>query len=197
MNSRHLADACQDTGPPSISLSVAKDVEVKDWRYSALSETPWLRIDFKGAPPAGRWISLTYFASLFDPLVRPLMRCFIGNSYHDEILPGALFGRAIWLGLIPEGTEEIWISPTNRLGPFGFSIESIAMLSTAELIWRCLRRNPGRCVTGLGARLIGLRYAANTEFRRVLSATRLEDYDAWRKLRLRRFRFDEPRCAAN
>ena len=187
MNSRHLADACQDTGPPSISLSVAKDVEVKDWRYSALSETPWLRIDFKGAPPAGRWISLTYFASLFDPLVRPLMRCFIGNSYHDEILPGALFGRAIWLGLIPEGTEEIWISPTNRLGPFGFSIESIAMLSTAELIWRCLRRNPGRCVTGLGARLIGLRYAANTEFRRVLSATRLEDYDAWRKLRLRDF----------
>lgn len=197
MNSRHLADACQDTGPPSISLSVAKDVEVKDWRYSALSETPWLRIDFKGAPPAGRWISLTYFASLFDPLVRPLMRCFIGNSYHDEILPGALFGRAIWLGLIPEGTEEIWISPTNRLGPFGFSIESIAMLSTAELIWRCLRRNPGRCVTGTRSasdriEVCGQHGVSQSAFG-----------DPARRLRrvaktpAQRSRFDEPRCAAN
>jgi GT2 family glycosyltransferase len=180
-----VTDACQLPGLPSISLSVAQDVEVQDRHYSALSEAPWLRIDFKAAPPAGRWIRLTYSASLFDPLVRPLIRCFVGSSYHDEILPGALFGRAVWVGLIPAGTEEIWISPTNRSGPFGFSIESLATLSTAELIWQCLRKNPGRCLTGLGARLIGLRFTADIEFRRVLSATSLEDYDAWRKLRFR------------
>jgi GT2 family glycosyltransferase len=185
VNSRPFAKARQGSSLPSVSLSVAKDVEVKDRSYLALTEEPWLRVDFNGPLPVGRWIRLAYSASMFDPLVRPLMRCFIGESHNDEILPGALFGRAVWLGLIPEGTEEIWISPTNRDGPFGFSLESIVTLSTAELIWRCMRKNPGRCLKGLGARLVGLRYSANVEFRRVLSATRLKDYDAWRKHRLR------------
>jgi O-antigen biosynthesis protein len=178
-------DAGQAAGRPSIALSLAQDVEIQDRRYFALSETPWLRIDFDGPPPAGRWIRFTYSASLLDPLIRPLLRCFIGSSYHDEILPGALLGRAVWQGLIPAGTQEIWISPTNRLGAFGFSIDSIAVLSTAELIWRCMRGNPIRCLRGLGARLIGLTYVADTEFRRVLSQTPLADYARWRKLRLR------------
>jgi O-antigen biosynthesis protein len=185
VNFLHFAAAPRDCGLSSVSLSVAQDVAVEDRRYTALSEEPWLHIDINGSSLAGCWITLTYFASLFDPLARPVLRCFIGNSHHDEILPGALFGRTVWLGLIPEGTKEIWISPTNRPGPFGFAIDSITPLSTAELVWRCMRRNPRRCLTGLGAGLIGWRYAANTEFRRVLSATRLEDYDAWRKLRLR------------
>ena len=185
MSLRHLRVPGADSGLSPISLSIAQDVEIRDGLYSALSETPWLRIDFKGRAPAGRWVRLTYLASLLDPLVRPLVRCFIGDRHHDEILPGALFGRAVWIGLIPEGAEEIWISPTNRRGPFGFSIESIAALSIAELIWRCMRRNPGRCLTGLGARLVGLRFAADNEFRRVLSATRLKDYHAWRTIRRR------------
>lgn len=185
MSLQHFRGPSADTGLPSISLSAARDVEVSGGLYSAISETPWLRIDFQGQPPAGRWIRLTYLASLLDPLVRPLVRCFVGDRHHDEILPGALFGRAVWIGLIPEGAEEIWISPTNRRGPFGFSIESIAKLSSAELIWRCLRQNPGRCLTGLGARLVGLRFAGDNEFRRVLSAARLKDYHAWRSIRRR------------
>lgn len=186
VNFRRFANPCQCGCSSSIgSLSLAKDVEIRDGSYFALSETPWLRIDFKGPPPTDRWIRLTYVASFFDPLARPVIRCFVEGRHHDEILPAALLGRAMWLGHIPQGTHEIWISPTNRIGAFGFAIESLARVAATELVWRCLRRNPLRCLAGLAARVAGLRTTAETEFRRVLSATRLEDYAEWRKLRLR------------
>src|ERR1700722_2243787 len=92
-------------------LRPVKDVEIREDAYLALSNSPWLRLDFNGPIPAGCWIELTYAASLFDPLVRPVVRCFTGKSYYDEILPGALFGRAIWLGPVPRATRDVWISP--------------------------------------------------------------------------------------
>lgn len=168
------------------ALSIAENVAYKESFYCALSELPWLRIEFNEMPPAGHWVKLSYVTSLLDPLVRPLLRCFVGNSYHDEILPGGLFGRSIWIGHIPEDTHEIWISPTNRAGPFAFSIEALEPIPTAKLIYQCFCNNPRRCLTGIGAHLLGLRYAAKTEFHRVLSATALGDYDSWRKQQLRK-----------
>ena len=197
MNSTRQRQACTDAHPFLIqSLSAAKDVEIKDGCCIALSPLPWLRMDFNGPPPAGRWIRLTYLASLFDQLVRPLIRYIVGTQYYDEILPGPLFGRAIWLGYVPKGTHEIWISPTNQIGPFGFSVESVTTVPTARLMWRCLREDPYHCALGLGAQLIGLQSAAMREFRRVLSPTRLENYGEWRKLRFRNLdleNLDSPR----
>jgi GT2 family glycosyltransferase len=168
-----------------VVLSAARDVELRDKHYLALSEWPWLRAGFNGPPPAGRWIRLTYAASLLDPLARPVVRCFMGNTFHDEILPAALFGRAHWYGLVPEGTKEIWISPTNRPGLFGFAIESMEVLSNGAVIRRCLRQNPHHALIGMAAQLIGLRYAASVKFHRAISATRLGDYGKWRKSRFR------------
>jgi GT2 family glycosyltransferase len=168
-----------------VALSAAENAAPRRGGYEALSEAPWLRIDFDDPPPAGRWIRMTYVSGLLDPLARPLLRCFAKSSHHDELLPGALFGRSIWIGLIPESTREIWISPTNRRGFFSFAIECIEMLSTPELVWRCFQRSPRLCATGVGAHVIGLHYAAETAFRRALAATKLRDYHEWRKLRLR------------
>jgi GT2 family glycosyltransferase len=164
-------------------LSAAEDVEIRGDHFFALTETPWLRLEF--APPAGRWIRLTYATSLFDPLARPVIRCIIGGRHHDEILPGPLFGRGVWLGYIPKATEKIMISPTNYHGDFSFSIDSVSSLSIVELVLRSLWREPLRCFKGLLAHLFGLQYTANIEFRRALSATKLSDYRSWRKLRFR------------
>lgn len=151
----------------------------------ALSEWPWLSVHFGGAPPAGRWIRLCFAASLLEPLARPVVRCFTANGHHDEILPGALFGRAIWYGFIPHGTKEIWISPTNRKGPFGFAIENITQMTNGEAVRLCLWRNPHHAIVGLAAEAVGLSYAASVKFHRSISATRLNKYRAWRKARLR------------
>lgn len=185
MSARKVRDAARPAHPSRVRLSPTQDVELRDDSFWALSQSPWLRIESDFRPPAGRWVRLTYVASLFDPLARPVIRCITENSFHDDILPAALFGRAVWIGHIAEGTREIWISPSNRPGPFGFAIEDFVPISTPALIWQCFARNPHRCLTGIGAHLIGLKYAAKTEFRRVLSATPLDDYDAWRKPRLR------------
>ncbi len=175
-------------GPRSISisgLSPVQDVERDEKFYRALSESPWLRIDISAPVQAGSWIELRYATGFFDPLARPLLRCFLQNSFHDEILPGALFGRAIWIGFIPHGTKEIWISPTNQAGPFSFTVESCVALTHARAIWRALRKNIGHCLLGMGAQLIGLRHFAAVELKRALSITPFADYDRWRKDRMR------------
>jgi GT2 family glycosyltransferase len=179
-----------------IGLQCARDVERDDKFYFALTEAPWLRIDFRGPLPAGRWIELRYAASFFDPLARPVLRCFLKNSFHDEILPGALFGRAIWVGFVPSHTEEIWISPTNRTGPFSFSIERCSVLSNSKVIQRALRQNLSHCLKGLGAKLIGLQHFAKAELKKALSAKSFATYHEWRKMRVRDLdvvHFDLPR----
>jgi O-antigen biosynthesis protein len=170
---------------PIIALSIAKDVAYDGRHYSALSEMPWLRVEFNGPIPAGQWIRLTFLASLLDPLCRPLLRCITANGHYDSILPGALFGRSIWLGRLQDDTQEVWISPTNRLGPFRFSIERIDVVHRARLLAECFRRHPVRCCIALAARLAGLRFLADLQIRRVLSATSLLDYAAWRQERMR------------
>jgi O-antigen biosynthesis protein len=184
------------SGFPIAGLSAARDVEQDEKSYSALSDEPWLRLDFHSAVPHGRWIELRYATSFFDPLARPVLRSFSKDAYHDEILPGALFGRAIWIGYIPKETREIWISPINRVGPFSFAIEHFAALSPAQMLWRALRQNASHCLLGIGAELIGLRHFAKVEFKKALSAESFATYNEWRERRSRRLdlnHFDVPR----
>jgi O-antigen biosynthesis protein len=171
----------------NLALTIAEGVEIQNDLTVATNDCPWMRLSVDARRFAGRWVRLTYISGLLDPLARPVLRCFVGDSHHDEILPAALFGRAIWLGRIPEGTTAIWISPTNQPGPFAFAVEKLRVETRARLLWRVFWREPGRAWVCLWARVIGMRHLAQLQVKRSLGATPLRHYDRWHKARMRPF----------
>ena len=167
-------------------LLVAGD-DVRDLgqgRHVALDDCPWLRMAVDGSALAGHWVRLTYRSGLLDPLVRPIVRC-VGEGSEDEYLPAALFGRAVWLGWIPAGTTEVWISPIDRAGPFAFAVERLDVLDDADIAAALLQRSPFHCLLWAVATVAGFDYAARMQVRRTLSATPLSGYDRWRRSRTR------------
>ncbi|WP_158813596.1 glycosyltransferase family 2 protein [Methylocapsa sp. S129] len=168
-------------------MTIAEGVELQNGVMVATDNCPWLRLSVDASRLAGRWVRLTYVSGLLEPLARPVLRCFVGDSHTDEILPAALFGRAIWLGRIPEGTTAIWISPTNQPGPFAFAIEKLRVETRARLLWRVFWREPGRAWVCLWARVIGMRHLAQLQVKRTLGATPLRHYDRWLRARTRPF----------
>ncbi|HLH48115.1 MAG TPA: glycosyltransferase [Roseiarcus sp.] len=120
---------------------------------------------------------------MFEPLARPILRCLTDEDAKDQILPGPIFGRAIWRGLIPSGTREIWISPTNQEGRFAFRIASLQRLSLFDLITRAQR--PTHVLEALLQSAIGGASRAERPFRRALMSTPLDRYGQWRAARRR------------
>jgi len=88
---------------PPVVCSSARDVEERDGRHFASTDSPWLKCEIDPARLAGRWVRLTYASGFLDPLVRPVLRIIVGDERRDEILPAALHGRGCWLGPIPNG----------------------------------------------------------------------------------------------
>jgi GT2 family glycosyltransferase len=169
-----------------IPLVPERDVVVgDDGGLIATSREPWLRLVLDGGASLDRWVELIYDASLLAPLARPLLRCLTPHGVKDEILPGPMFGRAIWLGMIPARTSAIWISPTDQPGPFRFHVVGLRGVRLAELARRGLRLRPGHTLLGLGLGLAGQSFLAERLFRRALMATPLKDYPRWRELRRR------------
>jgi hypothetical protein len=181
----YLRDISTSSGATDLTLTIARGVESRNGVHIATSDCPWLRLGVDARRLAGRWIRLTYAAGLTDPLARPVLRCFVDDIGHDDIMPGALFGRAIWLGRIPKGARAIWISPTNQPRRFAFAIERLEVVARARLWWDVIRRNPRRGWICLWARTIGMRHLARLQIKRTLCATPLRDYHAWRKVRAR------------
>jgi GT2 family glycosyltransferase len=167
-----------DPRPKSIALEPTRDIALVDGAYVATSNEPWLRIDYRGPSLAGRWIELIYDASLLEPLARPILRCLTEEGETDRILPGPIFGRAIWRGFIPSRTREIWISPTDQEGPLGFRITRLRTLSLWELVWRS--RRPKAAFAKFDDDP-----AAQRDFQSVLTATPLGRYSKWRDIRRR------------
>ena len=170
-----------------VDFSPHRDVTGKSGYYTALSDEPWLRLLCEPAKFSGRWIRLIYSSSLLEPLCRPLLRFVCGATYQDEILPGALLGRGIWIGFVPHGTTDILMSPTCHAGVFSFVIMRLEPLSTAQLVASAFQRNPRYCLAGLGAHIIGLKYTSLVQFRRALAATPLSQCADWSKARSRDF----------
>ena len=169
-----------------ISLVPERDVVVgDDGALIATSREPWLRLVPGGGASIDRWVELIYEASLIAPLARPLLRCVTPHGVKDEILPAPMFGRAIWLGMIPARTSAIWISPTDQPGPFHFHLAGLRGLTLAELVKRGLRQRAGHTLLGLGLGLAGQSFHAERLFRNALMATPLKDYRRWRELRHR------------
>jgi GT2 family glycosyltransferase len=172
-----------ETGADAVALVPERDVIGLDGARIATSKEPWLRLSIAGRVPANCWIELTYEASLLEPLARPLLRCLTADDVKEEILPGPLFGRAVWLGKIPPKTREIWISPTDRPGPFTFRVVGLREISLAERLARGWR--PRHTFFALYFGLVGQSFRAERHFRRTLMSTPLESYQPWRETRRR------------
>src|ERR1700733_13897819 len=173
-----------EAGAETITLVPERDVIGLDGKRIATSHEPWLRLEFAGGVPANRWIELTYEASLVDPLARPLLRCVTAHDVKEEILPGTLFGRAVWLGKIPAKTKAIWISPTDRPGPFAFRVVGLREISFSERVARGW--HPRHTLLAIGYGLAGRLVLAERHFRRTLMSTPLESYGSWRETRRRK-----------
>ena len=181
-----------------IALSIVEGVVIENGRYVAASSNPWLKLNVDVSSIENRWIRLTYASSLLDPLARPVLRCVLADGHQDQVMPAALFGRAFWLGRVPKGSKDIWLSPTNTPGPFSFRIEDLKRTNRGALLWRLFQENPWRAMKCVWGRALGHRDFARLQVRRTLCATPLSCYDAWRKARLRPFEpdaFDRPALA--
>ncbi len=178
-----------------IALSIVEGVAVENGRTIASNDCPWLKLDVDASVLADRWVRITYASGLLDPLARPVLRCVLADGRHDQVMPAALFGRAFWLGRIPAESRKIWVSPTNRRGPFSFRVEALQTIDRGALLWELFRESPWRAAKCLLARISGHRELARLQIRRALCATPLNRYAAWRKARLRPLEpidFDRP-----
>jgi O-antigen biosynthesis protein len=168
-----------------VRLFASRNVEIRGGAFYASEPTPWLGLDCEVSKLAGRWVEITYRSGLLEPLTRPILRCVAAGADVDQILPGALFGATVWVGVIPEGATELYLSPTDQCGRFDFEVVDLHVLSWLERLLRVGRREPRRLVWGLYASLVGRQFMADIHFRRALSATPLDAYDAWRGARIR------------
>jgi O-antigen biosynthesis protein len=126
-----------------------------------------------------------YDAGLADAVTRPILRCLTPAGAKDEFLPGALLGRAVWMGKIPDKTSAILVSPAKTPGPFAFRVAMARPLSLAKIAARGWDTRPKYVLLGLGLGLIGDTFEAERRFRRALHSTRLKDYRRWAEARRR------------
>ncbi len=168
-----------------LGLAPVAGVEARpDGSFAAEAE-PWLRVDAPSC--AGRWVRLQYSSGLFEPLMRPALRLIGARETRDECLPGAMDGRAFWIGRMPEDLREIWISPTLAPGPFAFRLERWDVMTSAQALAAFGARNAGRAARYVWGRLRGKDAFARAQARRALGATPLRDFEAWSRARARAF----------
>lgn len=186
-------------GRGPLALLPVQDIATNGDQLVATSRTPWLRIDGDVSVYAGKWIAMVYDASICEALTRPVMRCHLAEGHIDMMMPAPVFGRGVWLGKLPEGLREIWISPVDRPGPFRFRLDSIDTLRAARRMLRGLRIRPGLALLSIWAGLNGDRRRAEMRSRNALLSP-LSDYRAWRLALTRPFEWfgiDTPEMGAS
>ena len=177
-------------------LEIVRDVRAEGDATYALSDEPWLRFRRPDALRPGAFVEIRYAASYFDPPVRPLLRFWLGkDDYREHILPAACEGAGSWIGRVPRGRTEVWMSPTNRPGRFSFRVTDVAEPSHS-LFMRRLMRAPKRLFFAVSAGLVGLGDESELNWRWALGAERLDAYPQWRQARSRPLdpALDRPRC---
>lgn len=156
--------------------------------YSATSR-PWLQLTFDQAPPAGRWVSISYSTSLYDELVRPMIRFETPDGEQSDLLPAPLFGRATWIGYVPLGTTRIDISSVERSGCFGFRLDAFSILPRGWPTFLALMKRPRLGALSIVADCRGARALARVLIYAAIRSCPFESYDDWRS---RRTRIAEP-----
>src|SRR3954454_17490044 len=94
--------------------------------WLATTEEPWLVVSNPDMFTRHRWVRLRYSSSFMDEPVRPLIRFTTATGeVFIEPMNGPILGSAEWLGHVPDQTDEIAVSPSRRIGPFNFRIDSV------------------------------------------------------------------------
>jgi O-antigen biosynthesis protein len=175
--------------PQAAILAPQADVTRVGDDFLASSREPWLRLEHpKRQALAGRYIELVYDSSLLEPPSRPVLRFLKKDSFVEQILPAPVFGRAIWRGLVPVGTIEIWISPVDREGPFAFRIVKFKILSLLEVVR--LSNRPPNTFYGLMFKALGQHDFSARHLRRSLMGTPMKRYSSWKEARRRPVEWD-------
>jgi GT2 family glycosyltransferase len=187
-----------DAANAAATLEAACDVGREQDGFVALSQEPWLRLGDLQAFPPGQFVELCYAASLYDAPVRPILRFWLGERtaerFTEHILPSSCEGVGVWIGRVPTETTEVWISPTNRTGPFNFRILSARPASLVDTLRRAAAA-PKRLFFALSAGMVGLTQEAELNWRWALGAAPMSAYPSWRAARTRASdpAFDLPR----
>ncbi len=173
----------------SVALVAERDVVIGDRGPMATSTEPWLRLSSIEDFRPGRWVEIRYAISLYDDPVRPILRFWLGDGGHKDVLaPAPCEGVAVWIGRAPPDLSAVWISPTDRIGRFDFRIVSIGPVALGVSLRKALA-SPKRMFFSLSARMVGLHEEADLNLRFALGRESLSAYPHW--LRQRGARPDE------
>lgn len=156
------------------------DVSLTSGFLHATTAAPWLEVVIFQRVPAGCWIEMAYRGSYLDHLVRPLIRFETADGAEWDTLRAPVFGRAVWIGRIPDRTTRILISPVDRAGPFGFEIESISTLPRLGLLARAFRNDLKTAAMAIGARLINARQESRQALQFARGGVPMGEYAHWR-----------------
>jgi GT2 family glycosyltransferase len=170
----------------ALPLSPQRDVEIADGRMVATGDEPWLRIGDTSAFVPGSFVEIRYRASLFDDPVRPVLRFRLNEGAEvDRFLPGPVAGAGIWVGRVPHGTTEIWISPTRHRGRFDFLVEQARRRQGMALWLKALWRSPRYALSAAFYGVPGFRAEYDMNLDWALGFTPMDKFDAWRQTRTR------------
>ena len=126
---------------------------------------------------------MTYWVDAIERPVRPILRVWFGREHwRDVIMPAPTDGNGVWIGRLPRGWTELWISPTNRAGETGFTIVDVQSPSLASVARR-LMRNPKRLFFALSAEMVALHEEADLNWRWALGREPRSAYARWRAAR--------------
>jgi GT2 family glycosyltransferase len=170
----------------AIALAPAHDVEIVEARTVATSEEPWLKFEDTGAFTPGGFVEITYRASLFDDPVRPILRFrTVDGAEIDRFLPGPVAGAAIWVGRVPRGTRQVWISPTRHRGRFDFVVERARRRNGWALWLQALRRSPRYALSAAFYGVPGFTAEYDMNLDWAFGFTPLAEFAQWRTQRAR------------
>lgn len=163
------------------SLEPRRDVTSAGSAFIANTVEPWLSISPGNLFEPGRFFQLSYEIPSVDPPTRPILRFWIGpESYRDHILPAPIEGRGLALIRTPDSFTQVWISPTNRTGPFEFALTGVRNAACSDIIGR-LARSPKRAFFAMAAGWVGLQEEADLNWRFALGSAPLHSYRALRE----------------
>jgi len=153
--------------------------------FVAKGTEPWLDLaDLEMARFAGRFVEITYRASLLDIPARPVFRFWQrDNSVVDRIGAAPIAGAGLWVGRVPRATVRLSISPTNHPGPFGFRLEHIRRRTWATLLAQGFRRRPRQTRSALLTRLIGWKPESDNNLAWATGAIDLPFFPDWQRRR--------------
>lgn len=134
----------------------------------------------------GRWIEMTYAASLLYPAARPrLVTRDGGGVLKTALLPAPVLGRAVWAGRIENSVAEAWLESPHEL-----RLERLEIRSLAWCLARSAQRRPLHAAAALALAAMGRTDRAARRVSRALTEAPLPDYARWAARRRRAYEAD-------